>query len=277
MGSRDRERRRRKKHEAERRRVRLRSRGPEPSSRELAEGIADAGMLAAEGLAEKARQWCQKNGIVPHPQLQNAAALWLAAALQAQASEEQDRQHLTATLETMIRQYEADSGESEVMAAAEQLMQFVDQTPMDDFLPDNLGDDEEAEGEETPIPPPPRHVQEMLEEHGAMLARAAQVYWQRKSVPPAGFRDLQLAAVHILMNSAYEARQNTHAEATQLLEEVRAGIHVGDADSPEYLAAVDQVIDLQLAMLRDRKIGPWIVEQLAGEYDQDDLVDAFVR
>lgn len=274
MGSRE-GRERRKRKQAAKRRERLRRSGP-ASDRQLAEDIADAGMMAASDLAAKVRQWCLKQGIEPQAQLEAAAGLVYVATLQAEGEQDQSLSpaQLMTSLETLVRRYEADSGESGVMAAAEQVMAFTRETPLDDLLPDEPADEDEEEEEIAPAPP---HVQKLLQAHGAMLAKAAAAYWRREGVVPADFKSLQLAAIHVIMNSLHDVRQSPKMETAALLEQVRSYIRENNRESAEYLRAIDQIIDLQLALLRDRQLGKWVVTQLSDEFDEDELRDAFVK
>lgn len=274
MGSRE-GRERRKRKQAAKRRERLRRSGP-ASDRQLAEDIADAGMMAASDLAAKVRQWCLKQGIEPQAQLEAAAGLVYVATLQAEGEQDQSLSpaQLMTSLETLVRRYEADSGESGVMAAAEQVLAFTKETPLDDLLPDEPADEDEEEEEIAPAPP---HVQKLLQAHGAMLAKAAAAYWRREGVVPAPFKSLQLAAIHVIMNSLHDVRENPKMETAALLEQVRSYIRENNRESAEYLRAIDQIIDLQLALLRDRQLGKWVVTQLSDEFDEDELRDAFVK
>lgn len=277
MGSRE-GRERRKRKQAARRRERLRhplGRPGPASDRQLAEDIADAGMLAASDLAGKVTQWCVKQGIEPQAQLEAAAGLVYVATLHAQGEEEQSLspERLMASLETLVRKYEADSGETGVMAAVEQVMAFTQVTPLDDFLPDELPEEDEEEEEIEPAPP---HVQKLLQAHGAMLAKATAAYWRREGVVPADFKSLQLAAIHVIMNSLHDVRENPKMEIAAILEQVRSYIRENN-QSAEYLRAIDQIIDLQFALMRDKQLGHWVVTQLADEFDEDELLDAFVK
>ena len=276
MGSRDRDRRKRKRQQAGRQGGRSNQPEKKMTDEELAGMIADGGALAAADLADKVAAWCEKKGIEPHPQLEIAAGLIYVATMQLGVEGTIDAEQLDVMMAELAANYEAESGESGVMAAAWQVSQYTLETPLDDILPDDE-EEEYPDDDEDDVEPAPPHVQKALQKHGAMMAKAVQVYRKKQGLKPAPFEALQIAAIQELLHSTRVAGENPGMSLPDVLELTRVSIHQRDDGEPEYLKVVDQLLDMHVAVARDPKLGEWIVDQLSNEYGEDELRDAFME